>query len=179
MKTKLCGSAVEAVPVVAIAVALFYRWTEYKCYGDFEHIEARICFGLVFSLFLFLPVLAVVYRGARRSGVKRISVALIADLYAIVICALFAVGLGEDLSRFRILGGTGSKEMQQLSANEGVQPEDLAQWHRDIHASISRECYLVVLMLALLLVSALREYKFDCITQECGCPGGLRSEQTD
>jgi hypothetical protein len=132
---------VELAALGTTAGYVFWRWADHASYGG--PIGSAVIFHLAF---LSIVVAVLVWRVVPTPGLPGIVAGV-----ALIVCICYMVSLGEDLARFRALGGPGSKEMMELLRHQHVDAEAAPVFLEAAALRIQREFWFTGLITLVLL----------------------------
>ena len=134
----------ELVVLISTGAYLFYRWDDHAAHGSGFWFFA--CVNSIIAIIVAGGVYLCV-----RSRIRATPFRGLAASFALAIAVGFLTSMGEDLWRFQILGGPGSKEMMQLvSTQENIVPGSESQWRQTASLRIRREFMATVFMTGLI-----------------------------
>ena len=140
-------SVLERIIAAGVLAFVFYRWIEYPLIDTpllfvlFAHIVVTLIPFILTLLFFFLV--------SRRTEAFQLNIALVIDLYTIIVCIFLAGQLAGMLA--------GSKEILWHMHCENV-PKEYFPYYRQ---RIASELYIVLVLLGALCLSALRRFRAD------------------
>lgn len=143
------GTLFELLALTLTTVYLFWRWADHSSRGN--PVGFYLSFNLVLAALPLLFVATVMYLTVPKSRLRAIAAAC-----ALTISLCYLASMGSDLRRFQILGGPGSKEMQNLVMNQDLLPGTVGQWLQGAALRIRREFCSTALISLLLVAYVLR-----------------------
>ena len=134
----------ESLVLASVAGYQFYRWSNHAAYGS--GFWFTMLFNSATTLVLGLPASLAFFNRFRATPVR----GTIATI-ALVVGLCFLETMGQDLWRFKILGGPGSKEMAQLlAAQTNILPGAELQWLHDTATRIRCEFLSTIVVTCLI-----------------------------
>ena len=136
--------SLEFVVLVSTSSYLFYRWADHAAHGSGFWFFA--CFNAIIATIVVVGVAFCV-----RSRIRTAPLRGLAASVAFAIAVGFLTSMGQDLWRFQILGGPGSKEMMQLlSTQVNIVPGSERQWIEGAALRIRREFVATLFLTSLI-----------------------------
>jgi hypothetical protein len=140
-------SVIEILIPVFVTLLAFWRWAKYSDIGG------SLMFPIVFNMVVLIIVASLFLIGTQRvvkTLPTQMRLTTYCDVLAIVTCLLCSTHFVMHLKAFHLIGGTGTKEMQQIMRREGVDSANVSEWFRSIDNRIWVELSITLLVVLLM-----------------------------